>query len=174
MFEELFNQEYTERIRKAWPTAFQRRGFCGGDVIVLASEDLIHQDTIGKSNCDSIADDLYDLAKDDTRPYVREVYVPESAIHTEEDAIRVEEVLEALDDYPLYHEEHYLNLEHNRLLEYMEEELPGELSVILGIDESDELMQWIVDNQALVWEFQDGSVDDYPFNAEAIAESVKV
>lgn len=142
----------------------------GEDVVVLASQDLIHQDTIGQSNCDAIKDDLGELAIDSTRAWVREVYVPLSWITDEEIADQVEEVLHAMEMCSIYNEWHYSDLESARLNEYIEEDLPYEVAHELGIDDSDELHQWILENQDIVWEHHDGSVDDVPFNVEAIAK----
>lgn len=144
---------------------------------VIYQGDTLHQNTIDDSNVETIYDELVGMfplyVHKASRAYVDEVYVyTDDLRHDEELAEHVLEVLEALDDYPVFNDSHYCDLEHERLLEYMSDQLVSELAYELDRDDDEELAQWVRDNVDIVWEHNDGSVDDMPFNVEAIAALV--
>lgn len=144
---------------------------------VIYQADTLHQNTIDDSNVETIYDELVGMfpqyVHKESRPYVDEVYVyTDDLRHDEELAEHVLEVLEALDNYPVFNEQHYYDLEHERLVEYMSDQLVSELAYELDRDDDEELAQWVRDNVDIVWEHNDGSVDDVPFNVEAIAALV--
>lgn len=150
----------------------------GNDSFVIAQQDTLHQDTIGESNTTRIYEDLNGefpaQVHETSRAYVHDVYVRvEDLIDNDELAERVLEIMEELDNYPIFDEGHYSDLETERLMEYIENELPLELSIELGIDEVDYLKAWIYSLDNNLYEFNDGSVDDAPFNVGELADEYR-
>lgn len=167
--ESLFPNNFTE----TWVTNWHHTT----PAFVIYQGDALHQNTIDDSNLDTIHDELVfefpHQVHRATRPYVEELYVHADDLRNDEElAERVLEILEALDNYPVFNESHYCDLEHERLVEYMNDQLVSELAYELGRDDDEELLQWVRDNIELVWDHNDGSVDDMPFNIEELAKLV--
>lgn len=165
-------ERYPNYLTDNWMTNWSH----GTPAFVVYQADTLHQNTIDDSNVETIYDELVGMFPQyvhrASRPYVDEVYVyTDDLRHDEELAEHVLEVLEALDNYPVFNEGHYCDLEHERLVEHMHDYLVSDLAYALDKDE-EEVAQWVRDNVDIVWEHNDGSVDDVPFNVEAIAALV--
>lgn len=143
--------------------------------IVVSGGGGLAPDTIGDSNVFCVYEDLayeFDVAVHKTwRPYVDEVWVTvQDMEESPELAEAVKEIVWALDRYPVYNEEDYCNRENKELNRYIEEDLEFELSLYLD-DDAEHCMAWLNENPDVLWGFNDGSVDDYPFNVESIADA---
>ena len=168
------NKFSSHRNRTAVPIEYRH----GDDAFVIESHDLLDQDTLGESNTTRIFEDLGEefpgLVHESTRPYVHDVYVRvEDLINHDDLAERVLEICEDMDNYPVYDETHFCDLENQRLQEYITETLPYDLAYELGVEVSDQLVSWISDNIETVYEYNDGSVDDMPINVEELAQEYK-
>lgn len=154
------------------PTAYMDR-----EAFIVTSADTLHQDTIGDSNVSTVSDHLGADIID--RAYTSEAVVWVDDLEDDDDlAGEVLAVMEALDHYPLFDESHYCDLEYGRLQEYAADDLPSEIAYELGfsmVDEKeiDRISEWVADHFPVVMEHADGSVDDVPFNIEALAELYK-
>lgn len=143
---------------------------------VIYQGDTLHQNTIDDSNVECIHGELIEEFPHEvhkkSRPYVEEVYVYVADLESNEElAEKVLDILKALDDYPIYDESHYCDLENARLVEYMHDGFVFDLACELD-KEVEEVEQWVKDNQHAIWDHYDGSVDDVPFNIEEIAALV--
>lgn len=147
------------------------------EAFIVTSADTLNQDTVGDSNVATVADHLGADIID--RAYTSEAVVWVDDMEDDDDlAGEVLEVMEALDHYPLFDDSHYCALEYERLQEYAEDFLPGEIAYELDVDPSDyeeidRIADWVADHFNDVMEHKDGSVDDVPFNAAALAELYK-
>lgn len=144
---------------------------------VLFQGDTLHRNTIDDSNVETIYEELVcefpNKIHLKSRPYVDDVHVHVDNLESNEElAERVLEVLKALDDYPIYDESHYYELEHARLVEYMHDGFVTDLAHELDRDDDEELAQWVRDNVDTIMDHFDGSVDDVPFDVEEIARLV--
>lgn len=144
---------------------------------VIYQGDTLHQNTIDDSNVETIYQELVGEFPHEvhrkSRPYVEELYVHVGDLESNEELAEcVLEILVALDDYPVFDESHYCELEHERLVEYMHDGFVTDLAHELGRDDDEELAQWVHDNVENIWDHYDGSVDDVPFNVEDIAKLV--
>lgn len=154
------------------PTACMDR-----EAFIVTSADTMQQDTIGDSNVTTVSEHLGADIID--RAYTSEAVVWVDDMEDDDDlAGEVLEVMEALEDYPVFDDTHYCNLEYGRLQEYAADILPGEIAYELEVDprddtEIDKITEWVSDNYHVVMEHADGSVDDVPFNAKALAELYK-
>lgn len=169
---ETLEQHYPSFFTDNWVTNFHHYT----PAFIIFQGDTLHQNTIDDSNVQTIYEELVDEFPHEvrikSRPYVDEVYVSvDDLASNEELAERVAEVLKALDDYPIYDESHYCDLEHSRLVEYMHDGFVFDLACELD-KEVEEVEQWVKDNQQAIWDHYDGSVDDVPFNIEEIAALV--
>lgn len=172
---------YLEDLRKEYPHNF-RRNLQGDEYIWLYSEDLIHSDTVGKSNVESIERD-FEWAEILDHPWYREVCVRVDALVQnleEEDqymtwAEEVYDLIRSLENYPLYDDGDYSDLEHERLMEYVKDSLPWDLCYEID-NRTDEcearIKHWIGNNMDAVWECNDGSVDDQPFNVTDLSKEL--
>lgn len=181
MHDNLFklNRNFSNKFSSHWnrnavPFEFRH----GNDAFVIESHDTLNQDTLGESNTTRIYEDLSDefpgLVHESTRPYLHEVYVRvEDLINHDDLAERVLEICEDMDNYPVYDEMDYSDLETQRLHEYITETLPYDLAYELGVEVDDQLTRWISDNIETVYELNEGSVDDMPINVEELAQEYK-
>lgn len=169
---ETLEQHYPSFFTDNWVTNFHHYT----PAFIIFQGDTLHQNTIDDSNVQTIYEELvnefpHEVHKK-SRPYVEEVYVHVDDLESNEElAEKVLEILKALEDYPIYDESHYCDLEHARLVEYMQDYLVVDLAHALGMDE-EAVAQWVLDNEDTVWDHFDGSVDDVPFNIEEIATLV--
>lgn len=170
-----------ENLRKEYPYNFETR-FNGDEYIRIYGEDLIHSDTIGESNVESIERD-YEWAEIKVHPWYRAVCVSVEAIEQhdedcdegEEWAEEVYDLIRALEDYPVYDDSDYSERENKALMEYVEHSLAWDLCYEIDnrTDECEERIQdWISDNMDKVWECNDGSVDDQPINVTELAKEL--
>ena len=168
-------------LRKEYPHNF-RRNLQGDEYIWLYSEDLIHSDTLGCSNVESIERD-FEWAEIKDHPWYREVCASVEAIEQhdedcdegEEWAEEVYDLIRSLECYPVYDDGDYSDLEHERLMEYVENSLPWDLCYEID-NRTDEcearIKHWISNNMDAVWECNDGSVDDQPINVTDLAKEL--
>lgn len=165
-------REYPSSFTENWVTNFYHYT----PAFIVFQGDTLHRNTIDDSNVETIYEELvgefpHEVRKK-SRPYVEDVYVQADDLESNEElAERVLEIMKALEDYPIFDEGHYCELEHARLVEHMHDYLVSDLAYALDKDE-DEAAQWVRDNADTVWEHNDGSVDDVPFDVDAIAALV--
>ena len=173
--------DYLADLRKEYPHNF-RRNLQGDEYIWLYSEDLIHSDTIGASNVESIERD-FEWAEIKEHPWYREVCVRVDALieNLEEDGPHkpwVEEVYDVIRDlecYPVYDDSDYSDREYEVIMEYVENSLPWDLCYEID-NRTDEcearIKHWISNNMDAVWECNDGSVDDQPINVTDLSKEL--
>lgn len=143
------------------------------DRVILASRCSMSQDTIGESNERSLERDSGLPVKTGWRPYVYETWVDVDDITDVETVELIHDILTALRDYPVYDDSDYSELEHERLNEYIRDDLPSDLANDVGLTpwEADYVGEWLANvPDADMWEYNDGSVDDMPINTRNIAK----
>lgn len=164
-----------EYLKKMWPHNFDTTR-AGNEVFIIASEDMIHSDLIGESNVERISED-FDWTHTHGQAYSR--YVGVFVDILDEDTVEeLEDLMKALDYYPLYDDNDHSDREQAALQEYMGDGLAQDMAYeLVGHYRDDELIAklqaWIDLNIEEVWEYNDGSVDDAPFNTRAMAEDYK-
>lgn len=145
--------------------------------LVIYSEDCIHSDLIGSSNVTRISED-YDWAEVEYHPWHNAVYVNLTVIEDDPEAMaEVWHLLRALDDYPVYDDSHHSDLEWEALNEYIENDLAGDLYYELGASDHDiweRIQFWIglPGSRDVIFDHNDGSVDDCPINTEELAREL--
>ena len=143
------------------------------DRVILASRCGMTPDTMGESNERSLERDSGLPVKTGWRPYVYETWIDLDDITDVETAESVHEILTTLRDYPVYDDSDYSELEHERLNEYVREDLPSDLANDVGLTpwEADYVGEWLANvPDAELWEYNDGSVDDMPYNTRNMAK----
>lgn len=172
---ETIEQRYPNSFTDNWVTNLHHYT----PAFVIFQGDTLHQNTIDDSNVETIYQELIGEFPHEvhrkTRPYVEEVYVHVDDLESNEElAEKVLEILKALEDYAIYDETHHSDLETSRFEEYIANELAWEISrELYFLDETDDIQAWIGENMDKVYENCDGSIDDYPFNTEKLAELYK-
>lgn len=174
---ETLRDRYSNHFTGVTPDILQPTAYADREAFIVTGADTLHQDTVGDSNVTTVSDHLgADVVE---HLYTTEVVVWVDDLEDDDDlAGEVLEVMESLDHYPVFDDSHYSDLEYGRLQEYAADYLPGEIAYELEVDpfddkEIDRIGEWIADNFPVVMEHNDGSVDDYPFNAKALAEMYK-
>lgn len=168
---------YPNRFTDTTPRHRQPVVYENREAFIVIGSDTLNQDTVGDSNVTTVSEHLDAEVIDHL--YTTEVVVWVDDMEANDDlAGEVLEVMEALDNYPVFDDSHYCDLEYERLQEYAADFLPGEIAYELEVDPSDyaeidRITEWVSDNYNVVMENNDGSVDDYPFNVKALAELYK-
>lgn len=164
---------YSDCFTGGTPRSRRPLDYADREAFIVTSADTLHQDTIGDSNVATVSEHLG--AEVIERRYTNEVVVWVDDMEADDDlAGEVLEVMEALEHYPVFDDSHYCDLEQQRLAEYFREDLPGEIAYYLEGVTEEEVSEWLreIDDSAW-WDYNDGSVDDYPFDAEGLAEKYK-
>lgn len=149
------------------------------DSVIVYSGDTLHQNTIDDSNIVTIFEDLNEQYPHQVglehKAYHSIIYINTSDMEeNDEIAKSVLGIFELLENMAIYNDSHHSELENSRFEEYLENELAWEISRELDFTIAEEDIQvWIGENLELVYENCDGSIDDYPFNTEKLAELYK-
>lgn len=143
------------------------------DRVILASRCSMSQDTIGESNERSLERDSGLPVQTGWRPYVHETWVDVDDITDVETVELIHDILTALRDYPVYDDSDYSELEWERLREYVRDDMPSDLANDVGLTpwEADYVGEWLANvPEEELWEYNDGSVDDMPYNTGRMAK----
>lgn len=174
---DILRDRYATHFTGVTPDILQPIDYVNREAFIVTGADTLHQDTVGDSNVATVSDHLgADIVE---HMYTTEVVVWVDDLEDDDDlAGEVLAVMEALDHYPVFDESHYCDLEYGRLQEYAADDLPYDIAYELGVDlrddaEIDRITEWVSDNYVDVLANVDGSVDDAPFNIEALAELYK-
>ena len=174
---DILRDKYSNHFTGVTPDILQPTVYVNREAFIVTGADTLHQDTVGDSNVATVSEHLD--AEVIEHMYTTEVVVWVDDMEANDDlAGEVLAVMESLNCYPVFDDSHYSDLEYGRLQEYAADYLAGEIAYELEVDpfddkEIDRIGEWIADNFPVVMEHNDGSVDDYPFNAKALAEMYK-
>lgn len=143
------------------------------DRVILASRCGMTPDTMGESNERSLERNSGLPVKTGWRPYVYETWIDLDDIADVETAESVYDILATLREYPVYDDSDYSELEWERLREYVRDDMPSDLANDVGLTpwEADYVGEWLAnvpDDE--LWEYNDGSVDDMPYNTRNMAK----
>lgn len=168
---------YLYDLKKNYGSRFE--DVFGEESVIVYSGDTMHQNTIDDSNIETIFEDLNEqyphLVGLEHKAYHSIIYINTSDMEENDEIARsVLGIFELLEDMPIYDDSHHSDLEDSRFEEYIANELAWEISrELYFMDDTDVIQVWIGENLELVYENCDGSIDDYPFNTEKLAELYK-
>ena len=140
-----------------------------GEVVVVGGAYGSGPDTIADSNREAIVDDHPELPYGSCNGPCNCLTV-DIACCDQSDVDTLVGIFESLEEYPIYDEGHYFELEHARLDEYVKDDLPYDLHHHLELTYTiEDVEAWLERHYDDVLECFDGSVDDMPIDLELLA-----
>lgn len=169
---------YPDDFTESWNPQHRALTYGHDHAFIVYSGDTLHQNTIDDSNMECIYEELANKFPGQVhlthRPYTSEIYVSVESLEDDEElADQVLDVRESLEEYAIYDCYHHSDLESERLAEYVEDVLIVDIANDLGMDSPEKVRQWLITHYWAVWDYFDGSVDDAPFNTEALTELIR-
>lgn len=139
-----------------------------GHVVLVPGSYGTGSDTIADSNREAIQEQHPELPYGVCKGYC-DCLTVDVSVCTDDDLETLIGIYKSLEEYPIYDETHYSELEYQRLMDYVRDDLPHDLYCELELTYPLETVEaWLDSHPDEIWNCTTGSVDDCPVDLDSL------
>lgn len=140
-----------------------------GHVVLVPGSYGTGSDTIADSNREAIQEQHPELPYGSCKGCC-DCLTVDVSVCTDNDLETLIRIYQSLEEYPIYDESHYSDLEYQRLMDYVSDDLAWDLYCTLELSHPlDDVETWVSEHEQDIWECHTGSVDDAPIDLDKLA-----